>query len=206
MRAWGMATIPFDQHPDYTTISEICTRIRLAETKGDLWKLLAGEVMQFSLLDLQRIGGKLRNETLRLPHSYGKKARPYLEEQLFGKYHELLLGYLNQKYLAWCMPISDRDRFDAYFLMVPRGSFCWDDGRERFSHGREAIYALFYYLICGFAMFVLDEPGHPVGTPFPGGYIVEERRGEYYCPIRDKEEDVFFSICNFCPALQLENV
>ncbi len=55
-------------------------------------------------------------------------------------------------------------------------------------------------------MFVLDEPGHPVGTPFPGGFVVEKRGNEYFCPIRDKEEDVWYSICNFCPAKQTEDV
>jgi uncharacterized protein (UPF0305 family) len=53
-------------------------------------------------------------------------------------------------------------------------------------------------------MFVLDEPGHPVGMPFPGGFSVEQRGKDYYCLIRDKEKEVFYSICNFCPALQTE--
>jgi uncharacterized protein (UPF0305 family) len=53
-------------------------------------------------------------------------------------------------------------------------------------------------------MFVLDEPGHPVGMPFPGGFRVEQRGRDYYCLIRDKEKEVFSSICNFCPAKQTE--
>jgi uncharacterized protein (UPF0305 family) len=53
-------------------------------------------------------------------------------------------------------------------------------------------------------MFVLEEPGHPVGMPFPGGYTIEKRGGEYYCLIRDREKEVLHSICNFCPAKQSE--
>jgi uncharacterized protein (UPF0305 family) len=30
------------------------------------------------------------------------------------------------------------------------------------------------------------------------------RSDGYYCLIRDKEKDVFYSICNFCPATQAD--
>jgi uncharacterized protein (UPF0305 family) len=40
--------------------------------------------------------------------------------------------------------------------------------------------------------------------PFPGGFSVEQRGGDYYCLIRDKEKEIFYSICNFCPAHQTE--
>jgi len=53
-------------------------------------------------------------------------------------------------------------------------------------------------------MFVLERPGHPVGTPFPGGQKIEEKNGKFICPVRDKHRDVFFSLCNFCPATQSE--
>jgi uncharacterized protein (UPF0305 family) len=61
---------------------------------------------------------------------------------------------------------------------------------------------LFYYLLAAFTIFVRELPGHPVGTPFPGGFLVEERDGIYYCPVREKEDDVETSICPFCPAEQ----
>jgi len=38
---------------------------------------------------------------------------------------------------------------------------------------------LFYYLIAAFTMFVLDEPGHPVGYAIPGGFSVEQRGRDY---------------------------
>jgi uncharacterized protein (UPF0305 family) len=60
----------------------------------------------------------------------------------------------------------------------------------------------FYYVMSAFYMFVLDEPGHPEGMPFPGGFKVKKKTDGYYCPIRDKEKEVTYSICNFCPAKQ----
>jgi len=54
-------------------------------------------------------------------------------------------------------------------------------------------------------MFILEEPGHPVGMPFSGGLNVENRDGVFYCLITGKEKEVSHSLCNFCPAVQSEN-
>ena len=88
--------------------------------------------------------------------------------------------------------------------MIPEGCFTWDEhaGRTPFHYSPQ--HRLFYYLMAAFTMFVLDSPGHPVGMPFPGGFAVEDRNGTFYCLIRDREKEVFFSICNFCPAKQTE--
>jgi uncharacterized protein (UPF0305 family) len=88
--------------------------------------------------------------------------------------------------------------------MLPSGCFVKDDRSELYPHFVQPRNRLFYYLIAAFTMFVLEEPGHPVGMPFPGGFTVEKRGSGYYCLIRDKEKEVPHSICNFCPALQSE--
>ena len=57
------------------------------------------------------------------------------------------------------------------------------------------------YLIAAFAIFIENEPPHPVGMPFPGGGAVEVYDGVYYCPVKNAwaEEE---GLCFFCPALQ----
>ncbi len=100
--------------------------------------------------------------------------------------------------------IRDRETFEKFCAMIPDGCFTWDEqtGRTPFHYSPQ--HRLFYYLMAAFTMFVLDKPGHPVGMPFPGGFAVEDRGGTYYRLIRDREKEVFFSICNFCPAMQSE--
>jgi uncharacterized protein (UPF0305 family) len=58
------------------------------------------------------------------------------------------------------------------------------------------------YLLAGFCMLVLNEPGHPAGTLFPGGDSVQFTHGVYYCPVWEKANDVDAALCPFCPALQ----
>ncbi len=55
-----------------------------------------------------------------------------------------------------------------------------------------------------YATFVLEEPIHPVGTPFPGSLKVEENGGEFLCPVKDANKDTPNAVCNICLAEQLD--
>ena len=185
-------------------IRDAACRIRIARTRGELGTILVHEVQQYSLFDLQIIGGRLYNEIEKLPSPYREAIRPYFNMQLFGKHHELLALHRRGAFLAMNSSITDPETFQKFCDMLPEGCFAWNDASERNPYFRNPKNRLFYYLIAAFTMFVLDEPGHPVGMPFPGGFKVEQRGRDYYCLIRDKEKDLVYSICNFCPAKQTE--
>lgn len=186
-------------------IREVAGLMQKSCTKGELGAVIARECQKYSLFDLQIIGGRLNAEIEKLPSPYREAVRPYFREQLFGKHHRLLSMHRSRAFDRLDSPIRDRERFDAFCAMIPEGTFAWNDAGERNPYFRNPKNRLFYYLIAAFTMFVLEEPGHPAGMPFPGGFKVEKRETEYYCLIRDKEKDVFYSICNFCPARQSED-
>ena len=185
-------------------IREIAARLGAARTKGELGEILAREIQGYSMFDLQIIGGRLNSEIEKLPSPYRESIRPYFREQLFGKHHQILVLHHSRALARLSGPVRDPETFRKFCEMIPDGCFAWDDSSERNPYFRNPKNRLFYYLIAAFTMFVLDEPGHPAGMPFPGGFSVEQRGRDYYCLIRDKEKDVFYSICNFCPALQTE--
>ncbi|MDG6256987.1 MAG: DUF2115 domain-containing protein [Methanomicrobiaceae archaeon] len=192
-------------HPEeYAYIEELAGRLAGALSKGELAAVLAAEVEDFSLFELAVIGGRMRAEVDRLPMPYREKVRPFFERQVFGMHHRLLSLHRKEAFAGMHEPISDRETFEAFCAMLPAGCFCWEEGREDYPHLTGPRNTLFYYLLAAFSMFVAEEPGHPVGTPFPGGFVVEAKAGEYRCPIRDREEEVPYSICNFCPARQTE--
>ncbi len=185
-------------------IAAVCRTCGAARTKGDLSRAIAEAVGRFSVLDLQVIGGRLKNEVDRLPSPYREAIRPFFAEQVFGAHHSLLLLQRTGTFARMRAPFTHPDRCRDYWAMVPAGCYAWDEVPDRHTHLYEPRHRLFYYLMAGFSMFVLDRPGHPVGTPFPGGFRVEERRSRFLCPIRDREEDLPHSICNYCPAEQGE--
>lgn len=187
-------------------IRDIADRMQAVRTKGELFIRLVHELQQYSLFDLQIIGGRLNSEVERLPSPYREAVLPYFRGQLFDRHHQIMAMHRNRTSgYRDNQPIRDRELYVKFCLMIPDGCFAWDDRGERNPYFRNPKNRLFYYLIAAFTMFVLDEPGHPVGMPFPGGFAVEQRGKEYFCLIRDKEKDVFYSICNFCPAKQTED-
>lgn len=55
-----------------------------------------------------------------------------------------------------------------------------------------------------YATFILREPIHPVGTPFPGSLKVKKENGEFLCPVKEANIDTPNAVCNICLAEQLE--
>jgi hypothetical protein len=193
-----------DLSPESCEIRRIAVLLESARTKGELGTILSHEVQKYTLFDLQITGGRLNSEIEKLPSPYREAVGPHFREQLFGKHHLLLAMYRSRAFERLALPISDRERFEKFCRMLPEGCLAWNDSSERNPYFRNPKNRLFYYLIAAFTMFVLEEPGHPVGMPFQGGFKVEKRGADYYCLIRDKEKEIFYSICNFCPALQSE--
>ena len=190
--------------PEHERIRTIATQLATATTKGTLGEILARETSTYTNADLQIIGGRLCSEIEKLPSPYRERVRPYFTDQVFGSHHTLILMSRNGTFRSMTHPITDRETFLAFCAMIPDGCFAWDDRAERTPFPYTPNHRLFYYLMAAFTMFVLDRPGHPVGMPFPGGFTVEDRGGTFYCLIRDREKEIFFSICNFCPAKQTE--
>lgn len=59
-----------------------------------------------------------------------------------------------------------------------------------------------YAIISLYTTFILDEPIHPVGTPFPGSLKVKYENGIYLCPVKDKQSENPNAVCKFCIAEQ----
>lgn len=187
-----------------TEIRRIAADMASAQTKGDLGAILAREIKRFDRYDLTVISARVRQDIDLLPMPYREKFRPYAEKWFFGRYHELLKSDRDEVWTRMQEPITCRDTFEKFCCMIPDACLR-DDQDVPYPGDNEKMvpfYQLFYYLLCAFAIFVRDEPGHPEGTPFPGGFTVHTKKGVCYCPIRDKEEEIWHSICNFCPVLQ----
>jgi len=187
-------------------INRIAGRLASAKTKGELGSILADEVNRYTLVDLQVIGGRLYAEMQSTPRPYRDHLQPFINDQIFGAHHNLLMMQRSGRFRSMTEPITDQETFQKFCMMVPDGCFRWDETSERTPFRYMPHHRLFYYLVSAFTIFVLDHPGHPVGMPFPGGFKVEEHNGTFSCLIRDHEKEVSYSICNFCPARQTEGM
>ena len=63
-----------------------------------------------------------------------------------------------------------------------------------------------YRIITLYTTFVMDEPVHPVGMPFPGGFRIKQEDGIYYCPVKESQKDNPGAVCGICIAEQDQDV
>jgi len=182
---------------DFEKIRDECTVLNRITTRGELGEAISQIVLRYSPNDLQKMkrnfGVRIRDITPEYRDQLEMKVAEHLtgtwqtsrlmrQQGVFGTMHEALTEPQKE---FWNMVIVQCD---------PAGTD--EDARLRFLK----------FLLAGFCMFVLNEPGHAVGTPFPGGDKVECIGGVYYCPVRDKADDVQAALCPFCPALQTPEI
>ncbi|MDD1667575.1 MAG: DUF2115 domain-containing protein [Methanomicrobiales archaeon] len=177
-----------------TRIAALSARMRRAPSKEALAAIIAGEVATYSLHDLLQLRASVEHDLRHVPPGYRARLQPKMMEHLFGTHHAIVAGHRKGRFDEYHGPPDGKvGEFCDLLLGIPDR-----DGEEE---GDPRLVFL-YYLIAAFTIFVCELPGHPVGTPFPGGLLVEERDGTYYCPVREKEDDVETSICPWCPAEQ----
>jgi uncharacterized protein (UPF0305 family) len=61
-------------------------------------------------------------------------------------------------------------------------------------------------VVSTYTAFVKEEPIHPAGTRFPGGFTLRLVEGVYLCPVKDKQKDTPSALCRFCVSVQDKSV
>jgi len=176
-------------------IRQACESLRSATTRAELAEVLYREVSGYSLFDLQAMRGRVEQDLRSVPVGYRRRLYPRMMEMIFETHHTLISSVRRGDLDIQNEPLATE--FQEYCTMVEKTCAAQEEEKRPLD--------LLYYLLAAFNMFVLGLPGHPVGTPFPGGLEVEVRGGEYICPIREKADDVENALCPYCPAKQSDD-
>ena len=168
-----------------------CLDLQQATTRGDLGAKIATLVLRHSPNDIQQMKRNFGKKVQDLTPEYRDLLTKKINEHLLGTYQTIRLRNQQGAFGAMTEPVTPLRK--SYWEMVSAQCTGEDSNpRIRFHN----------FLLAAFCMFVQNEPGHAVGTPFPGGDTVKLIDGVYYCPVREKAGDVDAAICPFCPALQ----
>ena len=174
-------------------ISLRCAGLRAATTRGQLGSAIAALVLEYSPADIQQMKRNFSSRIQDLTPEYRDKLSAKITEHLLGTFQRIRLDDQQGTFRTLNSPVPEGG--EAYWDMVART--CTETAGEDAPRLR-----FLKYLLAGYCMLVLAEPGHPVGMPFPGGDVVELTEGIYYCPVREKAGDVDAALCPFCPARQ----
>jgi uncharacterized protein (UPF0305 family) len=178
-----------------TDIAGECRSLQQAATRGELGAQIAMLVLRHSPADIQQMKRNFSKKVEDLSPEYRDMLTRKINEHLLGTFQTIRLRNQQGAFVAMKEPVPSLPK--EYWDMVAARCTSEDSNpRIRFLN----------YLLAAFCMFVLHEPGHAVGTPFPGGDTVQLIDGVYYCPVREKAGDVDAAICPFCPALQTPEI
>jgi uncharacterized protein (UPF0305 family) len=172
-------------------------KLKSPRTTGELGTLISSIVLLHSPKDIQQMRSNFYETIRNVTPEYRNRLETKVAEHLLGTWQTMRLMQQQGAFSAMKEPVPVV--VNAYWDMV--AARCNDP-----ITGDDISLRFLKYLIAGFCMFVRQEPGHPVGTPFPGGDRVQYIDGIYYCPVRDKANDVDAALCPFCPALQTPEI
>ena len=153
--------------------------------KGDLLAQLKSYGMLFTPDDLEEMLVRYGKKLVHVKKEYATALLASARVQIVDGYHRMMTAELASVHAEVRLPKSWHG-FVQSAAVQTRG--------KRLAELK--------YLIAAYTMYIAEEPAHPVGTPFPGGYTVELHEGVYYCPVRAAQSEVDETLCRFCPAVQ----
>ena len=168
-------------------------RLKEVRTRGNLGALIALLVLSFPAPDLHRMIHNFSLQLADVEPEYRARITEKVSEHLLGTYRRIRLMHEQGAFPGKEDPVD------------PSVPLFWEmvEAECQPSPGKgDRELRFLKFLLAAFAMFVLREPAHPVGTPFPGGDTVQLIQGVYLCPVRKKANDVGGALCPFCPAVQ----
>lgn len=165
-------------------------------TKEEIMVILKKYASIISVYDLMMATAHMRKDGEYVHENYREK---YLE--IYIKYFIMRMKEVlgNEDYDN--MAIIDKQAFDESFPMLER-TF----EKERITASKEDKFPLIYVITALYTTFILEEPIHPVGSEFPGSLKVEERNGQFLCPVKDNQKDNVDAICHLCLAEQTPDI
>ena len=141
---------------------------------------------------------------LMMATAYMRKDGEYIQAQYREKYLEIYIKYFIMRMKevleneSYNKDITiDKERYDNSFYLLER-TF----ENERISNSKDDKFPLIYVITSVYTTFILEEPIHPVGSEFPGNLKVENRNGQFLCPVKDNQKDNVNAVCHLCLAEQ----
>ena len=144
-----------------------------------------------SIFDLMAVNAEMIEESKYVQENYKDKSH--------GVYAKYFLGRIKEI----------RDDNTNYNRNIDKEDFIDSVATLKSYHDNDSLisktkFPLIYGIVSLYTTYILEEPIHPVGTPFPGSLKVEEKDGVYYCPVKDANLESPNAVCKMCIAEQLD--
>lgn len=159
-------------------------------TANSVFEILKKYSSTISVFDMMNFASQVIEENKYVPESYREDSqKSYIESFLFR------VNAISNDNSNYSNEINRKHFIEAIEIMK--------SNYEDEARASEIKSPLIFYIASFYATFVLEESIHPVGTLFPGSLKVEEKKGKFYCPVKDANLESPNAVCKMCLAEQL---
>lgn len=160
-------------------------------SRNDLLTLLKNEAKLININDIMKASSFLISDSKYVQGNYRK-------------------GYLKAYTSAFISRIKEVKEYEAHdneYLDIEEvqkaiGLLLKQDNEITGTEGFDPAFFQIYKIISLYTTFIIKEPVHPVGTPFPGGLKVKYNGKNYLCPVKERQKDNPGAVCGFCISKQ----
>ncbi len=158
-------------------------------TKNHLRDVVKFEAKNIHMKDIMLAASFLREDAKYMPLSYRKDYIERFSKAFFSRIKDIK---------------DDKNNYHGYvdaeklieFLMVI-------DKQSKEANGdNERCFVKIAKVIATYTTFILEEPIHPVGTKFPGGFVLHKEGDNYLCPVKNRQLENPSALCKFCVSVQ----
>ncbi|MFA0834295.1 MAG: DUF2115 domain-containing protein [Methanobacterium formicicum] len=162
-------------------------------SKDYLFKVLKNEARSIHIQDIMRGSNFLKEDVKFMP--------PQEREDIIARFTKAL--FVRIKNIK-----DDRSNYSGYVDSYKLKNFLKIQN-ENIKNSQSLDEKCFYIIarvVSTYTAFVKEEPIHPLGTRFPGGFTLRLVDGVYMCPVKDKQQDTPSALCRFCVSVQDKSV
>jgi len=167
--------------------------INMKITKNHLRDVVKFEAKNLHMKDIMLAASFLREDAKYMPLSYKEDYIERFSKAFFTRIKDIkedknnYQGYVDTEKLVEFLMVIDKQGNDA------KGD-------------NERCFVRIARIIATYTTFILEEPIHPIGTRFPGGFVLHQEEGNYLCPVKNRQLENPSALCKFCVSVQDESV
>lgn len=157
--------------------------------KNELRNVIKTEAGNIHIKDIMLAASFLREDAQYMPKSYRDDYIERFSKAFFSKIREIKEDKKDHPGMV------DRKSLTEFLELL-------DEQSKNARTNQEKCFVKVARIISTYTTFVCEEPIHPVGTKFPGGFVLHLENGKYLCPVKQRQMNNPSALCRFCVSVQ----
>jgi uncharacterized protein (UPF0305 family) len=163
--------------------------LALELSKNELRDVIKAEAGNIHIKDIMLASAFLREDAQYMPKSYRDDYIERFSKAFFSKIREIKEDKVDRHGHV------DRNKLIEFLELLALQS-------KNALTNQEKCFVKIARIISTYTTFVCEEPIHPVGTKFPGGFVLHVENGKYLCPVKQRQMKNPSALCKFCVSIQ----